>query len=180
MKKIASLLFGLLMISSVTLNAGKVSSKVTSIKGTATYFAPGSIFAKKIIVDTKIPSGSIVKTGDDTEVVIAVTPGASMQIGSNTTVSLNDMEYEVGEDGVVKSRKARIQLASGTISSLLDDKTPEATDFRVQTPQGTAAARGTFYGVSVVDGKTFVKVENGKVGFVKREKDELDAGETIK
>ena len=55
-------------------------------------------------------------------------------------------------------------LSSGTISALLDHRDPEATDFKIETPQGSAAARGTFYGVSVVDDQTFVSVKEGKVG----------------
>ena len=42
------------------------------------------------------------------------------------------------------------------------------TDFKIQTPQGVAAARGTFYAVSVVHGKTFVSVDPGKVGLMAR------------
>jgi hypothetical protein len=34
----------------------------------------------------------------------------------------------------------------------------------VKTPQGVAAARGTFYGVTVKDGQTYVAVKHGKVG----------------
>jgi len=84
------------------------------------------------------------------------------------------MEFEKqGEE--VKTRKARVNLTSGTVSALLDKRNPKATDFRIETPQGSAAARGTFYGVSVTDGQTFVSVKEGKVGVAEKPKDEPKA-----
>ena len=152
-------------------NAEKVRATVTSVKGKVEYNEPGSLFPKPLKSGDKLSSGSIIRTGPGSEVVVAITPGSAIRIDENTVIAINDMEYSE-EGGKVTARKARIQLSAGTLSSLLDDKTPEVTDFRIETPQGTAAARGTFYGVSVVDGQTFVKVQEGKVGFVKNEEPE--------
>lgn len=158
-----SLLFILQPVMSVAVRA-----TITDVNGIAEYSEPGSLFPKKLKSGDKLSSGSVIKTGPNSFVIVAVTPGSAIRVGENTIIALNDMNYDTS-DGKVTARKARIQLSQGTLSALLDDKTPEVTDFRVETPQGTAAARGTFYGVSVVDGNTFVKVEEGKVGFQKAE-----------
>ena len=47
----------------------------------------------------------------------------------------------------------------------------------MKTPQGSAAARGTFYGVTVKNGQTFYKVQEGKVGIAANiEPDKKKAG----
>jgi hypothetical protein len=165
-KNLLTFIFVTIFAGVLSLSAEPVKATVQSVKGDVKFAMPGSIFFKKLATGTTLSSGSIIKTGAASEAVISVTPGAAMRVDENTTVAISDMEFEK-VDGKVVKRAANIQLSEGTLSSLLDSKNPEATDFRVKTPQGTAAARGTFYGVSVVDGQTFVKVEEGKVGFQK-------------
>jgi len=63
----------------------------------------------------------------------------------------------------VTQRTATLQLTSGVVSALIDPGTPTITDFRIQTPQGAAAARVTFYAVLVYQGKTYVGVKEGRV-----------------
>jgi hypothetical protein len=63
----------------------------------------------------------------------------------------------------VTQREAHVQLTSGVVSALIDPRTPTVTDFQIQTPEGVAAARGTFYAVLVYQGKTYVGVKEGKV-----------------
>ena len=165
-KNILSVTLISIVAGAFTLSAEPVKATVQSVKGDVKFAMPGSIFFKKLKGGSTLSSGSIIKTGAGAEAIVSVTPGAAIRIDENTTVAISDMEFEK-KDGKVTKRAANIQLSEGTLSSLLDSKNPEATDFRVKTPQGTAAARGTFYGVSVVDGQTFVKVEEGKVGFQK-------------
>ena len=55
------------------------------------------------------------------------------------------------------------------VSALIDPSTPKVTDFQVATPEGAAAARGTFFAVLVYHGKTYVGVKEGKVGAVATE-----------
>ena len=164
-----------LLVITLSATAEKVRSTITEVNGKVEYKEPGSLFPKKLVVGTKLSSGTVIMTGPGASVVVAITPGSAIRVDEKTVISLNDMQFET-VDGKVVTRKARIQISSGTLSALLDDKTPEVTDFRIETPQGTAAARGTFYGVSVVDGQTFVKVQEGKVGFQKST-EETDAVE---
>lgn len=172
-KNLITFILFIFFLATTFLKAEPVKATVQSVKGSVKFAMPGSIFFKKLKSGATLSSGTIIKTGVGSEAIISVTPGAAMRIDENTTVAISDMEFSK-KDGKVTRRAANIQLSEGTLSSLLDSKNPEATDFRVKTPQGTAAARGTFYGVSVVDGQTFVKVEEGKVGFQKNPEPEIE------
>ena len=143
--------------------AAPVKALVRSVEGWAEYKAPNSDMFKPLRVGLKLSHGTAIKTGEDGKVIIRVTPGAAMRIAPNTELVLNEMAF--AKNGAqVTQRKARVKLTTGTVSALLDHRDPEATDFKIETPQGSAAARGTFYGVSVVDDQTFVSVKEGKVG----------------
>ena len=87
-----------------------------------------------------------------------------MRVGPDTQMTINELDFEKAGEKVIK-RKALLDLKTGTVSALIENNTPDATDFKIKTPQGIAAARGTFYGVTVVDGKSHVAVEEGKVGI---------------
>jgi hypothetical protein len=152
------------------LNAQTVDSVVKSTKGQVEYALPGSLSFRTAPAGLKLPVGSQVRTGPGSEAIVTVVSGAAIRLDEKTTITLNEMEF-AKQGGRVTKRKATIDLADGTISALIDPRNPEVTDFRIKTPQGSAAARGTFYGVSVNKGQTFVKVNEGKVGFQKLAKD---------
>ncbi len=155
-------------------HAEKMNAVVKNIEGSAEYALPGSVDFQLLTLTTVLPYGTTIKTGEGSSAIIRVVPGAAMQVAEKTTVVIDGMEFEKqGEE--VKTRKARVNLTSGTVSALLDKRNPKATDFRIETPQGSAAARGTFYGVSVTDGQTFVSVKEGKVGVAEKPKDEPKA-----
>lgn len=154
--------------------AAPMEAQVKSVEGWAEYALPGEDVFQPLRPTTKLPHGSRVRTAEGATVIVRVVPGAAMKIAENTTVTIDGMEFEKQGDQV-KKRKARISLDAGTVSALLDHRDPEATDFRIETPQGSAAARGTFYGVSVVDGQTFVSVKEGKVGVARKEADTSEA-----
>jgi hypothetical protein len=99
-----------------------------------------------------------VRTGSDGTAVIIVVSGAAMQVSENSDVTIEAMSSDAAK------RKALVSLKTGTVSALIDPKRSKQTDFKIQTPQGVAAARGTFYGVTVQKGKTYVGVKKGKVG----------------
>jgi hypothetical protein len=133
-------------------------ARVSSVSGRVTYAASGTGAFSPLAVGTEIPIGSRVRTGSDGTAVIIVVSGAAMQISENSDVTIEAMSSDAAK------RKALVSLKSGTVSALIDPKRSKQTDFKIQTPQGVAAARGTFYGVTVQKGKTFVGVKKGKVG----------------
>jgi len=59
--------------------------------------------------------------------------------------------------------KVLLDLKAGSMGALIKPQAQTAMDFKVKTPSGVAAARGTFFSVAVEDGKGFVQVKEGKV-----------------
>ena len=157
-------LIGLLLLPAATVQAATVSAQVFSVSGTAEFAGPGSASYAPLKKGDILPIGSTVRTGDDGVAVLVTTPGSAIQLGNNSILKINQLAFaKSGSD--VTQRTAVLELKSGVVSALIDPSTPKITDFRVQTPEGAAAARGTFYAVLVYHGKTYVGVKEGKVGL---------------
>jgi hypothetical protein len=137
---------------------GEDKARVSSVSGRVTYSGPENSDFSPLAAGAEIPIGSRIRTGQDSSVVVIVVSGAAMQISENSDVTIASMSSSP------EKRKALVSLKSGTVSALIDPKRSKQTDFKIQTPQGVAAARGTFYGVTVKNGKTYVGVKKGKVG----------------
>jgi hypothetical protein len=155
-------LLALLLITGANLTAATVNAHVFSVSGTAEFAGPNSSSYAPLKKGQVLAIGSTVRTGDDGVVVLVTTPGSAVQIGNDSIVKLNKLAFSKS-GGDVTQRSAQLQLSSGVISALIDPSTPKITDFQVQTPEGAAAARGTFYAVLVYNGKTYVGVKEGKV-----------------
>lgn len=133
-------------------------ARVSSVGGRVTYAPSATADFVPLTAGTEIPTGSRIRTARDGTAVIIVVSGAAMHVSENSEVTIDAMSSDAAK------RKALVSLKSGTVSALIDPKRSKQTDFKIQTPQGVAAARGTFYGVTVKKGKTFVGVKKGKVG----------------
>ena len=155
-------MLALVLVSSTVLRAAPVSAQVFSVTGTAEFAAPGSNSFAPLKKGQALAIGSKIRTGDDGTAVLVTTPGSAIQVGNSSLLKLNDLAY-AKSGGTVTEHKATLQLTSGVVSALIDPSTPKVTDFKIQTPQGAAAARGTFYAVLVYHGKTYIGVKEGKV-----------------
>jgi hypothetical protein len=152
-----------LLISGRNLSADTVKATVYQVSGLAESAAPGSTSFSPMTVGEALPEGTTVRTGSDGKAVLTVTPGSAIEVGPNSKLKLNALEF-AKSGGNVTQREAHIELTSGVVTALIDPSTPKITDFRIQTPQGGASARGTFYAVAVYQGKTYVSVKEGHVG----------------
>ena len=155
----------LLLLGVAAMRAATVSATCNATTGSAEFAAPGSSSFSPLHPGQVLPIGSTVRTGDDGSVILVTTPGSAIKIGSDSVLKINELAF-AKTNGAVTERKARLELTSGAVSAMIDPSTPKITDFKIQTPQGVAAARGTFYAVTVVHGKTFVSVDHGKVGVL--------------
>ena len=155
-------LFLIVLLTSATLRAATVNAQVFSVSGTCEFAAPNSSSYAPLKKGQSLEIGSTVRTGDDGIAVLVTTPGSAIQIGNASVVKLNKLAF-AKSGGDVTQRQATLQLTQGVVSALIDPSTPKITDFQVQTPEGAAAARGTFYAVLVYHGKTYVGVKEGKV-----------------
>jgi hypothetical protein len=147
--------------------AEPVKASVFAVKGEAEVAAPGSTHYNHLSVGDTVLIGSTIRTEEDSEVVLVTTPGTAVQIGGDSILKINDLAF-AESNGNVTERRANLDLKTGSVSALIDPSTPKITDFRIQTPDGGACARGTFYGVVVKNGKSFVSVKEGKVAAVPR------------
>src|SRR6202044_3367169 len=153
---------GFVLVSAVSLAAATVNASVYSVKGTVQFAGPGSASYAPLTKGQTLAIGSTVRTGDDGVAVLVTTPGSAIQIGNDSILKINELAFaKTGSQ--VTQRTATLQLTSGVVSALIDPSTPKITDFKIQTPQGAAAARGTFYAVLVYHGKTYVGVKEGHV-----------------
>lgn len=133
-------------------------ARVSAVAGSVTCAPSATAAFVPLTAGAEIPIGSRIRTGRDGTALIIVVSGAAIQISESSEVTIDAMSSDAAK------RKALVSLKSGTVSALIDPKRSKQTDFKIQTPQGVAAARGTFYGVTVKKGKTFVGVKKGKVG----------------
>ena len=157
------LLAGLAALTVIDARAADVDAHVFSVTGTCEFAAPGSSSYAPLKAKQALAVGSTVRTGDDGVAVIVTTKGSAVQIGNSSIVKINKLAFAKSGDTVTQ-RTADLTLTSGVVSALIDPSTPKVTDFKIHTPEGAAAARGTFYAVMVSHGKTYVSVERGKVG----------------
>ena len=160
----ASLLVAGMFLSFAGLTqAAPVKAVVKSVSGTVEFAPPGSTTFSALQKGQELAIGSTVRTGDDGKAVIMTTPGTAIEVGNGSNLKFTELAY-AKSGSTVTQQKAHLELTTGVVSALIDHNTPKVTDFSIQTPQGAAAARGTFYAVYVIHGKTYVGVKNGKVG----------------
>ena len=153
---------GLMLLPGAPLQAATVDAKVFSVAGTVEFAGPGSSSYAPLKKGQTLAIGSTVRTGDDGVAVLVTTPGSAIQLGNSSILKINQLAF-AKSGGAVTQRTAVLQLTSGVVSALIDPSTPKVTDFQVQTPEGAAVARGTFYAVLVYHGKTYVGVKEGHV-----------------
>lgn len=138
--------------------AQELKARVSTVSGSVTFAPPDSNQFAALTKDAELAAGSKVRTGADGTALIAIVSGAAIKVAENTEITVQSMASDA------EKRRALVSLKGGTLSALIDPKRSKETDFKIQTPQGVAAARGTFYAVTVQDGKTYVGVKEGKVG----------------
>jgi len=151
--------------SAVSVRAETVKAIVEAVQGTVEFAPPGSGSFAPLAKGQQLSVGSTIRTGSDGTAEIMTTPGSAIHIGNDSNLRLNALAF-AKSGSTVTQREAHIQLTNGTVSALIDPSTPKITDFQVQTPDGAAAARGTFYAVTVSHGKTYVIDKQGKVAAV--------------
>ena len=158
-----------MVLGAQCLRAEQVKALVESVHGTVEFAPPGSTSFAPLKKGQELVVGSTIRTGSDGSADIITTPGSAIQLGNDSNLRLNALAF-AKSGSTVTQREAHLQLTSGVVSALIDPSTPKITDFQVQTPEGSAAARGTFYAVMVSHGKTYVSVQQGKVGAIANSK----------
>lgn len=108
----------------------------------------------------KVAVGTTIKTGAASRAVVVITPRSAIRISENSEVVIETVDEEASPKVVM------IDLKEGSLGALLKPNAAGELDFKVRTPSGVAAARGTFYAVVVKDGKGYAQVKEGRVEII--------------
>lgn len=135
--------------------SGKVTVSVGDVKVTP----PGGVI-QALAAGSIVAVGSTVTTGAGARAVIVMTPKSAIRVGENSTVVIEEV-FETATPP-----KVTLDLKDGSLGALLKPGTGAEMDFKIKTPSGIAAARGTYYAVVVENGKGFAQVKEGKVEII--------------
>jgi len=151
--------FALVACFAAPLQAEPESGEVTVSVGEVHVTPPGGQPAPLNVGDT-VATGSLVTTGEGARAVIVMTSRSAVRITANSEVLIEEVAAEADPPRVT------IDLKNGSLGALLKPGAGEEMDFKVRTPTGIAAARGTFFAVVVEDGKGYAQVRDGRVEIV--------------
>jgi hypothetical protein len=125
-----------------------------TVKGDdVTFMAPGTAQFVTLKAGTTLPQGVVIKTGTDSVVGVVLSSGSVVGIEPNSEIEFTKFEQEfftglVKDGGEPSVSKTEIRVASGAIVSKVN-KLKTGSSYTVDTPQGTAAVRGTTFRISV-------------------------------
>jgi len=155
----------IVFLAAFAANAAPESGNVTVAVGDVKVTPPGGGAAQELKAGDVVAAGSTVKTGADSRAVIVMTSKSAIRIAANSEVLVEEMKESDTEP------KVMIDLKNGSLGALLKPGAGAEMDFKVKTPSGIAAARGTFFAVVVEDGKGFAQVKEGKVEIIPEQED---------
>jgi len=135
--------------------SGKVTIAVGDVKVT-----PKGGEAAAVKVGDTIAVGSTIKTGADSRVVVVITPRSAIRVAADSEVVIETVDENASPKDVL------IDVKDGGVGALLKPNASSELDFKIRTPSGVAAARGTFYAVVVEDGKGYAQVKEGRVEII--------------
>ncbi|MEM7603447.1 MAG: FecR family protein [Verrucomicrobiota bacterium] len=145
---------------SLIVEAAPESGRVTVAVGDVKVVTSEGEAAEALEKGDKVPVGATVLTGPESRAVIVITPRSAIRIAENSEVLIETVDEAASPSDVT------INLREGSLGALLKPNAATELDFKVRTPSGVAAARGTFYSVAVKDGKGYAQVKEGRVEII--------------
>jgi FecR protein len=143
----ALLMIGIL-VSATGARAQVPVGSLTAVMGTATITRAGrTTFAS---YGDAVNVGDRVTTGSDGRVTITLSDNTQMQVIESSTIVVTEVRFN--PNGSRASTK--IDLAGGTVRSLVRFTGGNAPNFEVHTPNAIAAAHGTTYDTAYASGVT--------------------------
>lgn len=154
--------FGIAAILAVTavVMAEPESGKVTVAVGDVQAVSKDGGAGTPVKAGDKVAVGTTIKTGANSRAVVVITARSAIRISENSEVVIETV------DETAKPNQVLIDLKDGSLGALLKPNAAGELDFKVRTPSGVAAARGTFYAVAVKDGKGYAQVKEGRVEII--------------
>ena len=142
------------------LEAAPESGRVTVAVGTVTVVTKAGGAPVAVEKGDRVSVGATIITGAGSRAVVVITPRSAIRISENSEVVITTIDETASPSDVM------IDLKEGSLGALLKPNAASELDFKVRTPSGVAAARGTFFSVAVKDGKGFTQVKEGRVTSV--------------
>jgi len=106
-----------------------------------------------------IPPGASLQTDFDGSLILAQSPGVTMEVMGNTNLQVNQTTYNPSTN----QRSFKANLSKGGIINNLEGVDRNNTTYEIQTPLCVAAARGTAFSVFTSDSISVIVTENGDV-----------------
>jgi hypothetical protein len=130
---------------------GKTAAVAKEVTGNCRILRPGTSQSQPLQAGDPVPVGSYLMTDGSGSALISPMPGIAVTIDNSTSTRLETLASTAESS----SRKPEIHfdLKKGTIHSAIARSSREPVDFKIRTPQGIAAARGTVTSTST-DGQT--------------------------
>ncbi|MEM9399755.1 MAG: FecR domain-containing protein [Verrucomicrobiota bacterium] len=163
----------LIILTGIVLLAGNLihaqttpTASCVSVSGRVTYQLPEQDDPILLAADTPLPIGTKIISSQNGEAIIGMLSGLAINLKENTAVTLLDpAKVPKSEGGDKNKRTGFVDLIEGRMVVLISDEEVENIDFNINTPEGIAKPRGTFYVVMVQEEKAFIAVKEGKVGI---------------
>jgi hypothetical protein len=136
----------------------EIEVKVLEIKGSVESKVPGKKNKWK-----EVEAGDILKRG--TMIQTGIKSGALLQFGEETKVLVRSSTFAVINEAFARKNevKGEVRVDVGSVHVEAEKKRGKKLDFKVSTPQGTAAIRGTRLSVRTTDVGMHTFCETGTV-----------------
>lgn len=161
--KLMKITRSLLLVGAVIIGFGPAANAepgvAQDVSGNVEMIKPGETKAVKLRSGDVVPTGATIITKGNGGAVIPLTSGSAIRVSEKSEVEIATVEESE------TSPKVKVKLRSGSLGALIREKDKEM-DFKIETPHGIAAARGTFFAVSVDGDKTTAAVREGKIDVV--------------
>jgi hypothetical protein len=138
-------------------------AKVLYLEGNVWIRPPDEDEFHKLEADEPIPDQSVLYTGYNGILDFATGPGMAVRMVPKTGLVVDVLPKP--NSSSTAPATSQVDLRKGTIFSALGRENGGAIDYTVQTPMGVAAARGTMFSTSVIEGTTQVSMLHGTVNF---------------
>ena len=178
MKKIIGILFSLLLLTP-SLNGDEIKIILVKKKGKVYYWDIARKKWEDLPEKSQLRVGIFIKTGKDSEAIIAFGKKAVITISENSAIRIAESLFEKDE-----IKKVKIQNFKGKIWSLVEKIPSPEKKFEIEAPNAIAAVRGTVFmvkykrednstRVAVIKGEVIVSSKITRKFIILREKNEI-------
>ena len=141
------------------------TAKLIAVNGSVSIALPNG--GGSAAVGTELPVGTAITTSGGGQATIKFFDGTIAIVQPDTNVAIQTHTV-TSQGGVVQKENTQLDLRSGGVVASLDPAKKNLTNFRVRTPKGVAAARGTVFAVRVTQSTSNASVTtmSGTVTYI--------------